>query len=62
LFFIIEVTLPQIAYIITLTPDKSMICTCLMYPWLCVRREFFILVLKFLMLYPQHLRTFLVTP
>jgi hypothetical protein len=49
LLLIIGVTLPQTAYITKLTPDKKkFICTFLMYPLLCIRRElFFILVLNF---------------
>jgi hypothetical protein len=64
LLFVIRngVTLPQIVYIMTLTPDRKTICTCHMYPWLCIRKESCILVSKFLMPSPQQLKTFLATP
>jgi len=38
-------------------PDEKMIYTCLRYLWPCIRREFIIQALKFLMLFPRQLRT-----
>jgi hypothetical protein len=39
-----------------------MISTYLMYPWPCIREEFFIPVSEFLMPSPRQLRTFLAIP
>ena len=62
LLFLTGVTLPQIVFIVTLTPDKRMTCICLTYPWLYIWREFFTLVFKFLMPFPWQLRAFLAIP
>jgi len=43
-------------YIITLIPDRKMIYTCLVYLWPCIRRDFIIQVLQFLMVFPRQLR------
>jgi hypothetical protein len=57
LLLIIGITLFQIMYIITLIPDKKIIYICPRYLWPCIRREFIIQVLKFLMVFPRQLRT-----